>query len=136
MTLRFFGEIDVDDGVVAGQGVAEAAKLATPAVAELGPAVARLGRNVLQVPVSGLEALAQALVDSSAGIGQPPPPRPFWGHVTLARNRGKASLDDVVGEAVSGRWTVDEIALVASVSSGRSGVANSYDVVATFPLEG
>ena len=136
MTLRFFGEIDVDDGVVAGQGVAEAAKLATPAVAELGPAVARLGRNVLQVPVSGLEALAQVLVDSSAGIGQPPPPRPFSGHVTLARNRGKAPLDDVVGEAVSGRWTVDEIALVASVSSGRSGVANSYDVVATFPLEG
>ena len=136
MTLRFFGEIDVDDGVVAGQGVAEAAKLATPAVAELGPAVARLGRNVLQVPVSGLEALAQVLVDSSAGIGQPPPPRPFSGHVTLARNRGKAPLDDVVGEAVSGRWTVDEIALVASVFSGRSGVANSYDVVATFPLEG
>jgi 2'-5' RNA ligase len=136
VTLRFFGEIDVDDGVVAGQGVAEAAKLATPAVAELGPAVARLGRNVLQVPVSGLEALAQALVDRSAGIGQPPPPRPFSGHVTLARNRGKAPLDDIVGEAVSGRWTVDEIALVASVSSGRSGVANSYDVVATFPLEG
>ena len=136
MTLRFFGEIDVDEGVVAGQAVAEAAKLAAPATAELGPAVAKLGRNVLQVPVSGLEALAHALVARSAEIGQPPSPRPFSGHVTLARNRGKASLEGVVGEAVSGRWTVEEIALVASVSSGRPGVANSYDVVATFPLEG
>lgn len=136
MTLRFFGDIDVDDGVIAGQRVADAAKLAAPAVAELGPAVAMLGRHVVQVPVAGLEALASALVARSAGIGQPPSPRPFAGHITLARNRNKGPLDDVVGEAVSGRWTVDKIRLVASVFSGRSGEPNRYEVMATFPLTG
>ncbi len=136
MTLRFFGEVDVDDGVTAGQRVAEAAKLAAPAVAEMGSAVTKLGRNVVQVPVAGLDALAQALLASSAEVGQPPSPRPFAGHITLARNRGKGSLDGLLGEAVSGRWEVNEIALVASVSAGLPGVANHYDVVATFPLEG
>jgi 2'-5' RNA ligase len=88
------------------------------------------------VPVAGVEALAQALVATSAGVGQPPSPRPFSGHITLARSRGRASLQDLVGEAVSGRWALDEIALVASVFSGHHGVPNRYEVVATFPLEG
>lgn len=136
VTLRFFGEIDVEEGVVAGQRVAEAAKLAAPVLAELGPAVSALGRGVIQVPVAGLEPLASALVARSAEIGQPPGPRPFVGHITLARHRGKERLDGLLGEAVSGRWWVDEIALVASVSSGRPGVANTYEVVATFPLGG
>ena len=126
----------IDDGVIAGSKVADAARLAAPVVADLGPAVATLGRQVLQVPVAGLDALAQALVANTADIGQPPSPRPFSGHITLARNRGKASLQDLVGEAVSGRWTVEEIALVASVVSGHPGVPNRYEVVATFPLEG
>ncbi len=136
VTLRFFGEIDVDHGVIAGQKVAEAAKRAAPAVAELGPAVTSFGRNVIQVPVIGLDALSQALLDTSAEVGQPPGPRPFAGHITLARNRGKGSLDGLLGEAVAASWLVDQISLVASVSSGRSGVANHYDVVATFHLEG
>ena len=126
----------IDDGVIAGSKVADTARLAAPVVAELGPAVATLGRQVLQVPVTGLEALAQALVAATADIGQPPSPRPFSGHITLARHRGKGSLQGLAGEAVPGRWTVDEIALVASVSSGHTGVPNRYEVVATFPLEG
>lgn len=136
VTLRFFGEIDVDDGVEAGRQVADAAGRAVPATAELGPAVAIFGRNVLQVPVRGLDALAQVVVEATTGIGQPPIPRPFSGHITLARNRKKASLDGLVGEAVSARWLVEEIALVASVASGQPGVANHYDVVATIPLGG
>lgn len=126
----------IDDGVMAGSKVADVSRLAAPAAAELGPAVATLGRQVLQVPVTGLEALAQALVATTADIGQPPSPRPFAGHITLARHRGRGSLQGLVGEAVSGRWTVEEIALVASVGSGHPGVPNRYEVVATFPLEG
>lgn len=126
----------VDDGVIAGSKVADASRLAAPVVAELGPAVATLGRQVLQVPVTGVEALAQTLVATSAGIGQRPSARPFSGHITLARHRGRGSLQGLVGEAVSGRWTVDEIALVASVASGHPGVPNRYELVATFPLEG
>lgn len=126
----------IDDGVIAGSKVADACRLAPPVVAELGPAVATLGRQVLQVPVTGLEALAQALVAATADIGQPPSSRPFSGHITLARHRGRGSLQGLVGEAVSGRWTVDQLALVASVASGHSGVPNRYEEVATFPLEG
>ena len=128
--------MSIDDGVIAGSKVADASRLAAPVVAELGPAVATLGRQVLQVPVTGVEALAQALVATSAEIGQPPRARPFSGHITLARHRGRGSLQGLVGEAVSGRWTVDEIALVASVASGHPGVPNRYEVVATFPLKG
>ena len=135
VTLRFFGRIDVDEGVTAGQATAAVARRTPPAVAELGPAVGSLGRKVLQVPVAGLEAVARALVATSAEIGQRPSPRPFSGHVTLARNRGR-SLEGVVGEEVSGRWTVEEISLVASVSSNQNGVPNRYETVATFPLEG
>ena len=128
--------MSIDDGVIAGSKVADASRLAAPVVAELGPAVATLGRQVLHVPVTGVEALAEALVATSAEIGQPPSARPFSGHITLARRRGRGSLQGLVGEAVSGRWTVDEIALVASVASGHPGVPNRYEVVATFPLEG
>jgi len=136
VTLRFFGELDVDAGVEAGRRVAEAATRAAPAVAELGPEVSTFGHNVLQVPVHGLDALAKVVVEATSGIGQPPSSRPFSGHITLARNRKKASLDGLVGEAVSARWAVEDIALVASVASGQPGVANRYDVVATFPLTG
>lgn len=128
--------MSIDDGVIAGSKVADVARLAAPVVAELGPAVATLGRQVLQVPVTGLDALAQALVVTTAEIGQPPSPRPFSGHITLARHRGRGSLQDLAGEAVSGRWTVDEIALVASVASGHPGVPNRYETVANFPLKG
>lgn len=136
VTLRFFGTVDVDEGVTAGQATAAAARRTPPAVAEIGPAVDSLGRKVLQVPVTGLETVAQALVVTSAEIGQRPSPRPFSGHITLARNRGRGSLQGLVGEAVSGRWTVEEISLVASVSSGHHGVPNRYEVVETFALEG
>lgn len=134
VTLRFFGDTDVDRGVAAGQRVAEAATLGHVAVAELGPSVGSFGRKVLHVPVSGLETLAETLARGTAEVGEPPHPSSFSGHITLARNRGKGSLDDLTGIPVDGSWEVDEIALVASVSSGQPGVANRHEVIATFPL--
>lgn len=134
VTLRFFGDMDVDQGMAAGQGIAGATAGGHPVVADLGPAVSRLGRNVLQVPVAGLEGVAEAIVAQTADVGVPPGPRPFSGHITLARNRGKATLAGLTGAPVSGRWDVDQVSLVASVSSGHPGVPNRYEVVGTFSL--
>ncbi|MBW3575188.1 MAG: hypothetical protein KY450_10015 [Actinobacteria bacterium] len=134
VTLRFFGELTVDEGVVAGRGVADAAAVAQPVVADLGPRVGLLGRGVLQVPVAGLEPVAEALAAATGEVGKPPGPRPFRGHITLARSRRKHGLDELTGVEVRGRWTVGEVALVASVASPRAGVSNRYEVVATFPL--
>jgi 2'-5' RNA ligase len=135
VTLRFFGAVDAGQVEAAVRGVAEAAAAQPPAVARLGPEVGRFGRRVLQVPVSGLDSLAGAVVARTAEVGRPPDARPFAGHLTLARNRGRASLADLTGAAVAGWWRVDEVAVMASVAQG-PGMANRYQVVAAFPLEG
>ena len=57
------------------------------ATAVLGPAVRRLGPSALVVPVAGLDGLAAAVGDATAGVGLPPGPRSFTGHLTLARLR-------------------------------------------------
>ena len=134
VTLRFFGDAEIEEGVAVGQRVAEAAAFAQPAVAELGPLLDGFGSKVLYVPVSGLDTLATTLERGTADLGEPPRPSPFVGHITLARNRGKDPLDDLTGTPISGSWNVDEIALVASVLAGQPGVPNRHEVVATFPL--
>lgn len=136
VTLRFFGEVDIDEGVAAGEGVAEVAAGASVTPVELGPAVAALGHRVLQVPVTGLGQVAGALATRTATIGVAPAARPFSGHVTLARVRRRGSLDGLTGTPVGGRWEVRELSLVASTSSGRHGVPNRYEVVASFPFAG
>ncbi|MDP9452436.1 MAG: hypothetical protein M3P97_03400 [Actinomycetota bacterium] len=134
VTLRFFGETDVDQGVALGQRVADAAVVGEPAVAELGPALAAFGRKILHAPVSGLEALAATLDRATGEVGEPPRPGPFAGHITLARNRGRGRLDELVGAPVAGSWKVDEVCLVASVAARASRVPNRHEVVATFAL--
>lgn len=121
VTLRFFGDVDVDEGVLAGQQVAEAAEMGRPVVAELGPSVDAFGRKILHVPVHGLEALAETLERSTTEVGATPSASPFEGHITLARNRSNAPLDDLIGTPVVGSWKVEEVALVASVSTGEPG---------------
>ncbi len=80
VTLRFLGEVDVDEA---------RATLATVSAPECsvvaGPRARRLGRGVFVLPVTGLESLAAAVGRATAGIGKPPEPRPFRGHITLAR---------------------------------------------------
>lgn len=135
VTLRFFGALDAGQAELAVRGVAEAAAAQPAAQARLGPEVGRFGGRVLQVPVSGLESLAGAVVTRTAEVGRPPDARRFAGHLTLARNRGRASLAGLTGAAVEGRWRVDEVAVMASVPQGPE-MANRYEVVAAFPLQG
>ena len=110
LTLRFFGEADP-----AAAAAALARLRAAPVEAVVGPAVSRLGRKVLCLPVQGVDRLAQDVIDLTGGIGQPPDPRPFNGHITLARlgRRGSCRL---AGHRCATRFTVSEVALVRSVT--------------------
>ncbi|MCX7621006.1 MAG: RNA 2',3'-cyclic phosphodiesterase [Acidimicrobiales bacterium] len=111
VTLRFLGEVEVGDVAAALEEFH-----APAATAELGPAVRTLGRHVLCVPVSGLDELASAVVTATADIGEPPGPRPFCGHVTLAR-LGRRAPHEIGGERIAARFLVSEIHLVESLRS-------------------
>jgi 2'-5' RNA ligase len=138
VTLRFLGEVDAPEPVAdALRRVPDA--LAAAGVGEvratLGPRVAWFsGRQVLQVPVSGLDALAHLVVDATARWGRPPEDRPFAGHLTLARARGRArGPADLAGTPVSAEWPVTAILLMSSVLGGRGA---RYDTLATVALAG
>jgi 2'-5' RNA ligase len=122
-TLRFLGRADP-------QAVSDRlASVDLPAAtAVLGPAVARLGADVVVVPVAGLDDLADVVAAATADLGEPPDPRPFTGHVTLARLRRRAACG-VAGTPVSATFPVGEVCLVDS-RSGPDGLR--YDVVARF----
>ena len=100
----------------------------------MGPATGRFGRRVLHVPVHGLEDLAAATVEATAGVGLPPDRRPFAGHLTLARARDRRGVDlrPLSGVPVGGRWPVEELTLVASRLGGRAPAR--YEVMETLPL--
>lgn len=130
VTLRFLGRADVDAAAAAFGAVAPAA---VPVEARLGPATGRFGRRVLHVPAAGLEGLAAATVAATAGVGDAPEDRGFAGHLTLARARPRGGVDlaPLAGVAVSARWEVAELTLVAS-ATGTAGAR--YEVLATLAL--
>jgi len=128
VTLRFLGEADLVGASAALAALpAAAASLARPIVAELGPAVSRLGRSVVCVPVRGLDALAATVGEVTAGVGDPPDPRPFAGHLTLARLRGRAACG-IAGAPISATFEVGAVELVRS-TLGPGGA--THEVVAT-----
>jgi 2'-5' RNA ligase len=119
VTVRFLGEAPLEDAIAAldaarpvllGLGVVEA---------EVGPQVARLGRHVVCLPVAGLDGVAAAVGEATAAVGQPPDPRPFRGHVTLARLQQRAACG-LAGQRFRARFPVSEVVLVRSVL-GRGG---------------
>lgn len=125
VTLRFLGAADPEEVGRALRGASLPGATAT-----LGPAVSRMGRGVVVVPVAGLEALGSAVAAATATIGRPPDPRPFRGHLTLARLRGRGSCG-VAGARVRGSFAVEEL-LVVSSRTGHEGA--TYEVVDRVPL--
>ena len=106
---------------------------ATTAVA--GPETGRFGQGVLHVPVAGLDAVAKAVVRATEKVGRPPEPRPFNGHLTLARARDRrrgVDLRPFVGTPVSASWPVTEVCLVESHLSPKGA---NYEMVATVSLQ-
>lgn len=129
VTLRFLGEV-ADPGPVT-EALAAAVGGVRTVEATLGPSLRRLGRGVLCVPVAGLEPLAAAVVEATRSLGDPVEDRPFRGHVTLARTRGRQRMPGALaGGAAAGRWPVDEVTLVRSrLSAGPA----RYEVVERVP---
>jgi 2'-5' RNA ligase len=131
VTLRFLGSMeDAEEGKRALARVAPVAGPDQP-VAVAGPSVVRLGPSVLCIPVAGLEDVAAAVVAATAGIGEPPPERPFRGHVTLARAKRGVDVRVLAGQSFAAEWPVSEVTLVASETRA-SGAR--YRVVAGYPI--
>jgi RNA 2',3'-cyclic 3'-phosphodiesterase len=128
VTLRFLGQVD-DVGAVARR--LEEVGLDAGLVAVAGPLTTRLGRSFVVLPVSGLDRLAAAVVDLTASVGEPPDPRPFAGHLTLARAKPGVGVGDLVGAPLSAQWPISEVTLVASELHATGA---RYSIVARFSL--
>lgn len=113
LTLRFLGEADPE-----AVEAALAERQLPAAEVTLGPVVSRLGRNVVVIPASGLDELATVVGDATAAIGRPPDPRPFAGHLTLARLKQRSACGSA-GTPFRATFPVNEVALVESTPTGR-----------------
>jgi RNA 2',3'-cyclic 3'-phosphodiesterase len=134
VTLRFLGEVPDEEVASVAAALGAVGGRCGPRHATLGPVTRRLGRAVLVAPVSGLDDLAAAVVESSAGFGVAPEVRPFSGHLTLARGKGRRPVPaDLAGEPVEAAWPVTSMELVRS-HLGAGGAR--YEVVATVGLQG
>ncbi len=128
VTLRFLGR-ESSSAVAAALGGLDHG----PARAVFDREVTTLGRGVLCVRVDGLDDLAAAVVDRTQDLGEPPDPRPFVGHVTLARVNRRAPPVASLGSApVAPRsWVVREVELVRSDLHADGA---RYTTVARLPL--
>jgi len=131
VTLRFFGGVEEGHEADLRARLADGAGRAGGTVASAGPRPQALGRGVRVLPVEGLEALAGGIGAATFEIGRPLPPRPFRGHVTLARARRPSALAGLAAEELGDRWTVSEITLVSSELRAEGA---RYQVVGRWPL--
>jgi 2'-5' RNA ligase len=93
LTVRFFGELDRTDVARAVDSLGRAAaSVHGPVDAIGGPATRFLGPGLVVWPVEGLSGVARAVEAATAAIGQPPPDRRFFGHLTIARARTSVDL--------------------------------------------
>ncbi len=130
VTLRFLGQVPEEALAEVGQALSRLeAPGAVTAVA--GPGVERLGISVLCVPVAGVDELAARVVALTAAIGEAVDPRPFRGHLTVARAGRGVSLRTLTGAPFLAAWPVDEVTLVAST---RDPDGARYQVVGRYPL--
>jgi len=122
VTVRFLGEVSASelegsDGLLAAVAtVPDALKAAgvERVEAAMGPAAAWFpGRQVLQVPVEGLDQVAAAVAMTTEAWGSPE--QGFRGHLTLARVRARAKgPPSLAGVALVASWVVPELVLYSS----------------------
>jgi 2'-5' RNA ligase len=134
VTLQFLGEAEPAEATAA---LARLRWDGVPPWAVLGPRVRWFGGSVVHVPVAGLDDLATAVAAAVGAVGRAPAPaRSFAGHLTLGRvNRGRVRFARVLGSLldmeVAGRWTADEVTLVAGRLHPKGA---RYEVVARVAL--
>ena len=133
VTLRFLGEVADEDVPVVTAALRAVGEQHPARDVDLGPRTTRLGKGPLVVPVAGLDDVATAVIEATRDLGAPPGSRPFMGHLTLARGRGRRPVPAALagGELVA-RWPATELCLVRS-RPGAAGGAR-YDNVAVAPL--
>jgi len=124
-TLRFLGDAHIDD-VVEAMNRAEL----PGATARVGPAIDLLGSHSVMAPVSGLERLARAVDDATAGLGTLEPRPTYRGHITIARVRRGAVVRKVVGMLCDAIFDVRDVALIESRLRPEG---SQYSTVATWP---
>jgi RNA 2',3'-cyclic 3'-phosphodiesterase len=127
VTLRFLGEMASPEPVLEALAGVDL----PPATARLAGPPLRLGRGMLTLPVSGLDALAAAVLRATVEMGRPPENRPFRGHVTLARSwRGSTEVWSPPSQLLE-TWEVRSVAIVRS-HLGRTGAR--YETIAAVPV--
>lgn len=125
VTLRFLGDADVASAVAALDDL-EADRVEVV----LGPRVSRLGRDVVVVPAAGLDEVTAAVNQVTATIGDPPDPRPFTGHLTVARLRRRGACR-IAGAPLSASFAARDVQLVQSHLEADGA---RYEVLADRPL--
>ncbi|MEE2769286.1 MAG: hypothetical protein VX833_08740 [Actinomycetota bacterium] len=125
VTLRFLGLADPIAAAVALDQLGTVA-----AKARLGPTTALFGRGILMVPVVGVDSLAGAVAAATPGVGETPENRPFAGHLTLARSRGRIPAE-LVDVPVAGVFPVTEVCLMQSETLPEGA---RYEVLRRWPL--
>ena len=125
VTLRFLGRAEPDEALAALAGLE-----LPPAVAHVGPAVGRITKGVLAVPVGGLDELAAAVSAHTAAVGDLPATK-FAGHLTVARLKQGTPTPPLLGAPVDTEFAVREIALVESHLDHRGA---RYETLASWPV--
>ena len=129
VTLRFLG--NVEDPVPVIEALERVAATLAPVDVSMGPRPGVLGRQVVYLPVTGLDEVADRVVRATVDFGEPPQGRRFRGHLTLARTKG--GRVDLTQLASAASWTVGEIELIRShLGAGPA----RYEVLAAFALSG
>ncbi len=123
VTLRFLGEVDEPEAVAEALRLIPSRREADRVEAVLGPASAWFARSrVLQIPVTGVGALAGVVLEATSRWGPSDEPA-FAGHITLARFRGPGSPPaDLAGMPLNARFEVPDVVLYRS-SPGPGGSA-------------
>jgi 2'-5' RNA ligase len=137
VTLRFLGRTQLDHVPTLLDSLRRAAENpgrsgVQRCCAQAGPAVERLGRQILCVPVAGLERLAGGVEAATAAFGELPERRPYRGHLTIARARGNHSFGAAVeGAPMAAPWEVTAIDVLQS-HQGPGG--SRYEVLGAIAL--
>jgi 2'-5' RNA ligase len=84
---------------------------------------------VVALPATGAEELAAVVVAVTADLGDPPDPRPFHGHLTLARLKHRVACG-IAGANFRAAFEVGEVEVVSSVTDPAGAI---HEVLARFP---
>jgi len=112
-TLVFLGEMKSAEGALNVLSNLDLDAV-TPVTVSIGPTTALLGANVLQVPVQGLDKLANVVISAPWPSRSGDSEVTFHGHITLARTRERHTISSLAGIPVHASWKVSMLHLVSS----------------------